>query len=135
MKSRHLLFHTFLAIVFGFGAGLPADAQPAVKTLDAEEVRSVTMDRTWEAKAGTTAYWTWHSDGAVCLRLNDKTGTCADTGKWRLDGQRVCYELTWYGEAYQLKSACFRIADKGEGHYAWMLGGPSEFIREFTVLQ
>ena len=94
------------------------------------------MDRTWEAKDGTTtSYWTWNSDGAVCLRLNDKTGTCADTGKWRLEGERVCYELTWYGEAYQLKSACFRIADKGQDRYAWMLGGPREFIREFTVLK
>ena len=136
MKSRHLLLHSGLAILLGLGVGLPADGQTVAKTLDAAEVRSLTMGRTWEAKAGpTTSYWTWNADGTVCLRLNEKTGKCADTGKWRLDDERICYELTWYGEAYQLKSACFLIADKGAGRYAWILGGPGESIREFTVLK
>ena len=139
MKSRHLLLNTCLAIVFELGAGQPADAQKAARALDAAEVRSVAMDRTWEAKPGgrratTTQYWTWNSDGSVCLRLNEKTGNCADTGKWRLDGERVCYELTWYGQAGRGKSLCFGIAEKGGGRYAWILEN-GELTREFTVLK
>lgn len=44
-----------------------------------------------------------------------KTGKSADTGIWKLDGDRLCYELTSYGKTMGRQSACFRIADRVKG--------------------
>jgi hypothetical protein len=89
-------------------------------TLDAAAVKVLVMDRTWQqpqAHGSGQLYWSWKSDGTVCLRTDDKVGKCADTGRWTLEGNRMCYELTWWGAGSGRKSACFRIDDQGNGRY------------------
>lgn len=122
---------TAIAVATLMLAGLiasPAMAQDKAKatkaaTLDANAVKTLTANRVWQVKRPRGPgydYWSWNSDGSVCLRLGEKTGKCADTGRWRLEGERFCYELTWWGESYGLKSACFRISDQGQGRYGWL---------------
>ena len=106
-------------------------------TLDAEAVKLLVTDRTWQqpqAHGSGQLYWSWKSDGTVCLRTEDKVSKCADTGRWTLGGNRMCYELTWWGASSGRKSACFRIDDQGNGRYeAIQDNGLSLF--QFSVLR
>jgi len=108
-------------------------------TLDAKAAKSLTSDRVWQIKKPRGPgydYWSWKSDGSVCVRLGEKTGKCADTGRWKLDGERLCYELTWWGETERggLKSACFRISDQGKGHYGALQDNEMTLL-EFSVIK
>src|SRR3989304_2859859 len=71
------------------------------KFMDAKKVKTVASGNTWETKkvggSGGYAYWNWKADGSVCMRLEEKAGKCDDTGKWKLDGDRLCFELEWFG--------------------------------------
>ncbi len=120
----------------------PAIAQDKTKgtkgtALDAKAAKGLTADRMWQIKKPRGPghdYWSWKSDGSVCVRLGEKTGKCADTGRWKLDGARLCYELTWWGETHGMKSSCFRILDQGQGRYAWL--SDNEFTsQEFSVVK
>jgi len=95
-------------------------AAAAADTLNNAAAKTVIANRTWrqpQAHGSGKVYWTWKSDGSTCLRTDGPKGKCADTGHWRLDGGRMCYELTWWGASVGRKSACFRIADKGKNQY------------------
>jgi hypothetical protein len=120
----------------------PAMAQDKAKdtratALDAKAVKTLVANRVWQVtrpRGPGYDYWSWNSDGSVCLRLGEKSGKCADTGRWRLEGERFCYELTWWGESYGLKSSCFRISDQGRGRYGWL--SDNELITyEFSVVK
>ncbi|MDH3282356.1 MAG: hypothetical protein OEQ18_14670 [Gammaproteobacteria bacterium] len=116
MKIRSRLLIPFLISFFTLCASL----QAAAATLDAKAARRLISDRMWQQKAPAGPgyiYWSWKSDGSVCLRTEDENGKCADTGRWKLDGDRLCYELTWWGASAGRKSACFRISDQGKGRY------------------
>jgi hypothetical protein len=98
---------------------LPSSAIAAA-TLDAKAARDLISGHMWQQKriAGPGyIYWSWKSDGTVCLRLDEKTGSCADTGRWKLDGDRMCYEITWWEKSSGGNSGCFRIVNKGNGRY------------------
>jgi len=112
--SRRLI--AFLISFFALCAGF----QVAAATLDANAARNLISDRLWQqpqAHGSGQIYWSWKSDGSVCLRTEDKNSKCADTGHWKLEGNRVCYDLTWWGASMGRKSACFRITDKEKGPY------------------
>jgi hypothetical protein len=112
-----------------------AGTQAATATLDAKAARSLISDRVWQIKKKNAAghdYWSWKSDGSVCVRLSEKTGKCADTGRWKLDGERLCYELTWLGVTWGMKSACFRISDRGKGRYEGLQDNGFTLF-EFTI--
>lgn len=99
---------------------LRACLQAAAATLDAKAAKRLISDRMRQQKAPHgpgLKYWSWKSDGSVCLRIEGKTGKCADTEHWKLNGDRLCYELEWGGASMNIKSACFRISDKGKGRY------------------
>jgi len=116
MKIRSRLLIPFLIPFLTLCASLPA----AAATLDAKAARSLISDRMWQQKAPAGPgynYWSWKSDGSVCLRTDGKNSKCADTGSWKLDGDRLCYKLTWWGASIGRKSACFRISDQGQGRY------------------
>jgi len=88
--------------------------------LEASAAKALITDRTWQqqqAHGPGKLYWTWKSDGSACLRIDDGQGKCTDTGKWKLEGNRMCYELTWWGATVGRKSACFRITDKGKNQF------------------
>lgn len=113
---------------------LPSSAIAAA-TLDAKAAKDLISDRTWQQKKFDSPgynYWSWKSDGAICLRLNENTGKCSDTGRWKLEGDRMCYEVTWLFKSGGGNSACFRIADQGKGRYG-ALQDNGLTLFEFTV--
>lgn len=96
---------------------LPVAAAP----LDGKATRSLTADQTWQVKnmrGPGSSYWAWKSDESVCLRLTDKAGKCDDTGRWKIEGDRLCYELSWWGAANGVKSACVSVSEKAKGSFA-----------------
>jgi hypothetical protein len=123
---------TGAALLLAFAAfSLPAPA--AADTLDAKTLSGLVSGHTWQERSisGTDLYWAWDSDGSVCLR-EEKTGPCMDTGRWKLDGDSVCYDLSWWGKSGGYNARCFRIADKGGGHYEMIpVSGVTTF--EFTI--
>jgi hypothetical protein len=114
-----------------------AGLQAAEATLDAKAAKTLISNRLWQqqqAHGPGKVYWSWASDGSVCLRTDDPHGRCADTGRWNLEGDRICYELTWWGASVGRKSACFRIVDMGKGRFdAIQDSGFSLF--EFSVIK
>jgi len=111
--------------------------QAAEEILDAKAAGSLTSERTWQqpqAHGTGQIYWSWKSDGSVCLRTEGTTGKCADSGRWKLEGGRLCYDLTWWGKSVGRNSACFRISRKGEKRYeALQDNGLTLF--EFSVVE
>ena len=59
---------------------------------------------------------------------------CTDKGRWKLDGNRLCWDLEYYGHDLGLKSACVDIADQGEGRYLGTDKSGSVLL-DFTVLK
>ena len=62
-------------------------------------------------------YWSWSEDNTVCLRLLGLDGDCADTGTWSIEGNVMCYELTWWGESYDVRKNCYTVHRREEGRY------------------
>jgi hypothetical protein len=112
-----------------------AAVQAATATLDAKAAKSLISDQTlqikWQA-AGTVAYWSWWSNGTMCAREHEKNSECIDRGTWKLDGDRVCYKLTWLGSTQGFNSHCFRVEDHGAGHYVALSDNGLPFF-EFSV--
>jgi hypothetical protein len=89
-------------------------------TLDGEAAKRLLSDRDMASKnvAGEGFYyWTWKADGSVCMRLQEKNGQCADTGKWNIERDRVCYAFTWWGMSSGFGANCFRISEVAKGRY------------------
>jgi hypothetical protein len=131
-KGRLRQFVLVAISLFVICAALPTGAA----TLDAKAARNVISGHTLQIKftSGTVAFWSWGSDGSLCPRASDKDSDCIDKGTWKLDGKRVCYELTWLGETEGFKSHCFRVADHGQGHYEALSDNGLTFW-EFSVVE
>ena len=133
MKIRSRLQIPLMISLFALCAGL----QAADATLDAKAAKSLISGHTWrqpQPHGNAILHWSWNSDGSVCLRTEGATGKCADTGRWKLDGGRLCYDLTWWGKSIGRDSACFRISDKGGKRYeALQDNGLTLF--EFSVIE
>jgi len=91
------------------------------KFVDADMVKALAVGHTWESKklggAPGYAWWSWQSNGSVCLRLNENMGKCDDSGKWRVEGNRLCWQLDWFGATFGLQSTCVRIVVQGKDRY------------------
>ncbi len=73
------MIHPRLVLVFAVLVGVQARADK----LDAEVTKKIPLDETWavqEFDGPGHFYWTWNSDGTLCLRLHEETGDCDDTG-------------------------------------------------------
>ncbi len=99
-------------LALGVLANSPAEAQ----TLDGTAVEKLALQGTWAAE-NDWGNWSWSEDNTVCLRLADQSGDCADTGTWTVNGDVMCYELTWWGEAGDVKANCFTVHALGDGRY------------------
>ena len=124
----------FAAAAVAFSA-LAKDSEH--KFVDGKTVKAVASGHKWESKKvaiGGYAYWEWKSDGSVCMRHEDKSGNCMDTGKWKMDGDRLCWQLEWYGGDLGFKSNCVRLSDKGKGRYLGIDDQGSTMF-DFTVLK
>ncbi len=125
-----------LSILFALAASF-SSMHAIAANLDAAAAKLLTNDRMWQqqqAHGPGKLFWAWKSDATVCLRTDSKTGKCADTGKWKLDGDRLCYELTWYGKSSGRDSACFRVSDRGNGKYEAIQDNGIPLF-EFSVLE
>ena len=115
-RSLVMATGTFAVLVLA-SASLSAAAQ-TTDTLTAEQLKPLVRDKTWAITFGgelkdpaRTAYWDFKADGSLCGRHGgNKAGTkCADTGQWQLQGDAICWQLQWIGEAYGYKSMCSRV--------------------------
>jgi hypothetical protein len=111
-----------------FAVSFVATAQTSVSDLTAEQLKTLVFGKTWAiarwgdptiTDPGRTAYWDFKADGSVCGRLHgSKAGTkCADTGKWKLQGDTLCWDFTWMGESHDYKSLCVRAHKAGGKNY------------------
>jgi hypothetical protein len=120
MKTASSLRWRITSAMLLVSAAFLSSSLVAAANLDGKAARELLSDRMMQSKnvAGEGFYyWSWKSDGTVCMHLLEKTGACADTGRWKVERDRVCYEFTWWGKESGFGSACFRISDLGKGRY------------------
>ena len=101
-----------LILTLGLLANSPAEAQ----ALKGTAIQKLALQGTWAAEKDW-GYWSWGADNTVCLRLHNQTGDCADTGTWTINGDVMCYEFTWWGESYDVRTNCFTVHALGDGRY------------------
>jgi hypothetical protein len=137
MKSENLLHgHSSAALLLAFAAFWLC-APAAADTLDAKTLSGLVSGHTWKQEnpniaSGGYRYWEWNADGSVCMR--EDAASCMDTGPWKLDGDSVCYELSWWGKSTGYNARCWRVADKGDGRYEMIpVDGVTTF--RFTILK
>ena len=110
----------------------PAMAQ----ALDGTAIQKLAFQGMWIAE-NDWGNWSWKEDKTVCLRKTEKSGKCTDTGTWSINGNVLCYKLTWLWKSYGAKDNCFTIQALKDGKYeALNHGGAlvSTFIK-FRVLK
>lgn len=136
MKSENVLKGRSGAALFFAIAAFSLCAPVAADTLDAKTLSGLVSGHTWQevnSVGGGYLYWAWNPDGSVCLR-QEATGSCMDTGRWKLDGDSVCYELSWWGKSGGYNARCNRVASKGDGRYQMIpVDGVTTF--DFTILK
>ena len=100
-------------------------ATHAQTEVNAEQLRALAAGRTWAiafygdlTDKTRTAYWDFKPDGAVCARLanNPPGSSCADSGKWRLEGDKLCWELGWLGKTDGFQAVCGRARRSGDAY-------------------
>lgn len=117
--------------------GLLASSPAAAQALDGTAIEKLALQGTWAAKDSSYGNWSWSKDNTVCHRLLDPVGDCSDTGTWTINGDVMCYELTWWGSAYGIKDNCFTVKALGDDRYEALYHGGamvSTFIH-FKVLE
>jgi len=99
------------------------------QAVKADEIRAMVNDKTWEIvfqdatrKTGyftRTTFWDWKQDGTICARLMGvaKTDPCLDEGRWRLDGQYLCWQLTWAAKSWGMNKKCISIRRTPDGKF------------------
>lgn len=132
-NSRQImrLVYLGLMLVFGLLTNSPSNAQ----ALDGSAIQKFALQGIWAAE-GDWGYWSWSEDNTVCLRILGPDGDCADTGTWSIDGDVMCYELTWWGESYQIRINCYTVQALEDGRFEALYHGGamvSKFIT-FSVI-
>ena len=107
-----------LMLTLGLLANSPAEAQ----ALKGTAIQKLALQGTWVAEADW-GYWSWGADNTVCLRCLNQTGDCADTGTWTINGDVMCYELTWWGESYDVRTNFFTVHVLGDDRYEALYHG------------
>ena len=108
-----------LLIILGLGLflGLHSTSPSAAQELDGNALGNLALQGTWAAQDKNYGYWSWGEDKSVCFRLFEPKGDCADTGTWTIDDNVMCYELSWWGESYQIRKNCFTVVPLEDGLY------------------
>lgn len=110
---------------------------PAVaEALDGPATEALALEGTWDAE-GEWGFWSWAGDGTVCVRIFGPEGDCADTGTWKVEDDVLCYELTWFGEGYDVRKNCFTVNALGEGRHETRYHGTAldSVFFTFSVLE
>lgn len=123
-----------------FLLGTPSVA--AVEKLSGDNVAALLKDKAWEMTFSEAAtVWDWKNGGVVCARLignADRESKCADEGTWRLEGDKLCWKLTWLSRGRPLNKQCvfvYRAAsERFEARRVEKDGSPAaQAYFEFTV--
>jgi len=113
-------------VQFTFLISFVAAAQTSGDHLAAEQLKNLVNGKTWAlsfqgdlANPNTVTYWDFKADGSVCARFTGSKAKdkCADDGKWRLQGEALCWELQRIGATYGYKSVCVRVRKVDEKRY------------------
>lgn len=114
----------FLAsLVLLLTVGLFNYSAAETQTLNGAAILKLALQGTWAADHAESGYWSWGADNTVCFRLLDPTGDCADTGTWKINGDVMCYELTWWGESIGDRTNCFTVQARGYDRYEALYHG------------
>jgi hypothetical protein len=89
----------------------------AAESLDSHAIRALAVEGTWVSEDTAYGNWTWESDLSVCVVLPTLGDDCADTGTWQVDDDVMCYELTWWGESYNIRTNCFTVHALNDDRY------------------
>lgn len=125
MKIRSLVAAANIGFMFLLVVGIAAEAAE-IKVLTADQLKNLVSGRTWAiawqrdlTNPSTLTYWDFKADGSVCARFagSKAKDKCADDGKWRLQGEALCWELQRIGETYGYKSVCVRVRKVDEKRY------------------
>jgi hypothetical protein len=108
-----------LMLTLGLLANSPAEAQ----ALNGTAIQKLALQGTWVAEHAEFGNWSWDADNTVCFRLANPIGDCADTGTWTINGDVMCYELTWWGEGGGIKANCFTVHALGDDRYEALYHG------------
>jgi hypothetical protein len=112
------------AVFFSRQAGAAELADDALAVLIA--------GKTWTASKtlanDNVSVWKWNADGTVCLWLGSQDGKCTDEGTWKIVDKLICYKFTWWLKSNGLVSACFSVADLGNGNYEAKLPIGTRFL-------
>ena len=114
---------------------LIANSPAVAQALDGAEIQKLALQGMWVAD-NDWGNWSWSDDKTVCLRKTEKSGKCTDTGKWSINGDVMCYKLTWLWKSYGVNENCFTIQALKDGRYEALFHGGamvSTFIK-FEVL-
>lgn len=91
---------SFLAQLTFFAAS-SALAQTPGSDLSADEVKALVTDKVWNITIGggdpnVAAFWDFKADGSLCGRFRGGTAgsKCADDGKWKIQGDTLCWDLS-----------------------------------------
>ena len=102
---------------------IKAWGEPVKKDVVARLVADRTWHINWSAcmggSEGCWTYWDFAADGTMCARGIDARpeDKCADEGKWRIDGNALCWKLSWMGGGEGYKATCILIKDAGDGAF------------------
>ena len=98
-------------------------AQDRAGSLTSDQLHTLFHGSSWAVEFGGASnfmpVWDFNADGTLCGRLRGaKAGTkCADIGKWRLQGDLICWDFTWLGEIDNYKSICARAHKQDKRTY------------------
>ena len=111
----------------------------AAQTLNADSIKKMQVGKIWAEKGlanlFSETFWEWKADGSVCVRLFEKRSSCDYVGSWKLQADRLCYELDkWDGTASDA-SRCIRISEPTTESYGYKaLDDNSVQVFKFRVL-
>ena len=105
-NTRRTLAMYLVVAMFSILMIQPAtSAEP--QALNNNALTKLALQGTWQTKR--FGFWSWGEDNSVCLRLLGLNEDCSDNGTWKIDENVLCYELTWWGNSYQIRKNCFAV--------------------------
>jgi len=110
---RALAMYLVVAMFSIFMIQPATSAEP--QALNKDALTKLALQGTWQTER--FGHWSWGEDNSVCLRLLGLDEDCSDNGTWKIDKDVLCYELTWWGESYQIRKNCFTVVSVDSGRY------------------
>lgn len=117
IKGKKRLLRAVMYSALASLTSAPAYSQSAIP-IAGEALKALANGRSWgisyygdPTNPALTMVWDFRKDGSVCARSpgGKKGDKCMDQGKWSVNGEVLCWELSWMGEAGGFKADCFSV--------------------------